>query len=243
VTIFATITSVTLRALLGRRRTLLMVVLAAMPLLLGLLIRANDDELSLRILGQTLDGIVIRTVLPLIALVFGTAALGAELDDGTGVHLLTKPIDRWLIVVSKAIVAGTLTAVLVVPATVLGGFLMGGLGSDAIAVTFAYALAGLIGSYLYAAIFLVLSSITTRGLIIGLAYALIWEGLVAGLLPGSQIFSVREYLNGIVQTLTPAAVSESLVGAGGFLYAAVALVLVLAIGSVRLSRYEVRAAD
>jgi ABC-2 type transport system permease protein len=242
-TIFATITSVTLRALLGRRRTLLMALLAAMPILLGLLVRANEDDLSLRILGQTLDGIVIRTVLPLIALVFGTAALGAELDDGTGIHLLTKPIDRWVIIVAKTIVAGSLTAVLVVPSTILGGILMGGLGGDAIGVILAYTLAVLIGSYLYAAIFLVLSSITTRGLIIGLAYALIWEGLVAGLLPGSQVFSVREYLNGIVQTLKPEAVSESLVGAGGFLYAAVAFVLVLVLGSIRLDRYEVRAAE
>jgi ABC-2 type transport system permease protein len=130
-----------------------------------------------------------------------------------------------------------------VPSTVISGFLMGGLGGDAIAVTFAYALAGLIGSYVYAAIFLVLSSITTRGLIIGLAYALIWEGIVAGLLPGSQVFSVREYLNGIVQTLTPEAVGDSLVEAGGFLYAAVALGLTLALGSVRLARYEVRGAE
>lgn len=242
-TIFGTITTLTIRALLGRRRTLLMLLLAGVPILLGLLIRANDDDLSLRILGQTIDGIVIRTVLPLIALVFGTAALGSELDDGTGIHLLTKPISRWVIVVSKAIVAGTLTAVLVVPSTVVGGFLMGGLGGDSISVTFAFALASLVGSFLYAAIFLVLSSITTRGLIIGLAYALIWEGLVAGLLPGSQVFSVREYLTGIVQTLTPEAVGESLVGTGGFLYAAVAFVLVLAIGSVRLARYEARGAE
>lgn len=242
-TIFATITAITIRALVGRRRTLLMLLLAGMPVLLGLLIRANEDNLSLRILGQTIDGIVVRTVLPLIALVFGTAALGSELEDGTGVHLLTKPINRWVIVVSKAIVAGTLTAVLVVPSTLLGGFLMGGVGGDAIGVTFAFALASLIGSFLYAAIFLVLSSITTRGLIIGLAYAIIWEGLVAGLLPGSQIFSVREYLTGIVQTLTPEAVGESLVGTGGFLYAAVAFVLALAIGSVRLARYEVRGAE
>jgi ABC-2 type transport system permease protein len=243
VTIFATLATITLRALLGRRRTLLMVLLALTPILLGLLIRANEDGLSLRILGQTLDGIVIRTVLPLIAIVFGTAALGSELEDGTGVHLLTKPIARWQIVVAKAVVAGTLTAALVVPSTVVAGFLMGGMGGDAITVTFAYALAGLIGSYVYGAIFLVLSSITTRGLIIGLAYALIWEGIVAGLLPGSQVVSVREYLNGIVQTLAPAAVGDSLVGASGFMYAAVALALTLAIGSVRLARYEVRGAD
>jgi ABC-2 type transport system permease protein len=243
VTIFATIASVSLRALLGRRRTLLMVLLAAMPILLGLIVKANSDQLSLKILAQTLDGIVTRTCLPLIAIVFGTAALGSELEDGTGVHLLTKPIDRWIIIVSKALVAGTLTAALIVPSTVIAGILMGGTGGDAIAVTFAFALSVLIGSYLYTAIFLVLSAITTRGLLIGLAYALIWEGIVAGLLPGSQAFSVREYLTGIVQTLAPEAGRESLVGTTGFVYVVVAFVLALAIGSVRLSRYEVRGAE
>jgi ABC-2 type transport system permease protein len=243
VTIFATISSVTLRALLGRRRTLLMVLLAAMPILLGLIVKANSEELSLSILGQTLDGIVTRTCLPLVAIVFGTAALGSELEDGTGVHLLTKPIDRWIIIVAKTVVAGTLTAALIVPSTVVGGILMGGTGGEAIAVTFAFALSVLVGSYLYSAIFLVLSAITTRGLLIGLAYALIWEGIVAGLLPGSQAFSVREYLTGIVQTLAPEAGRESLVGSTGFVYAVVAFGLALAIGSVRLSRYEVRGAE
>ena len=67
-TIFATLASVTLRALLGRRRTLLMVLLAAMPVLLGLLVRANEDELRAEVLEPTIDGLVIRVVLPLIAL-------------------------------------------------------------------------------------------------------------------------------------------------------------------------------
>ena len=30
--------------------------------------------------------------MPLVALVLGTAALGSEIDDGTVVHLLVKPI-------------------------------------------------------------------------------------------------------------------------------------------------------
>jgi ABC-2 type transport system permease protein len=242
-TIFGTITTVTVRALLGRRRTLLMALLAATPILLALLIRANDDTLSLSILGQTIDGIVIRTVMPLIAIVFGTAALGSELEDGTGVHLLTTPVERWQIVVAKTLVAGTLTAVLVVPSALIAGLLMGGTGSGAISVTFAFALASLIGSYVYTAIFLVLSVFTTRGLIIGLAYALIWEGIVAGLLPGSQVVSVREYLSGIVVTLAPEALPESVVGASGFIYAAIAFVLALALGTVRLDRYEVRGAE
>ncbi len=240
-TIFATIAGVTLRALLGRRRSLLMLLLAGTPILLGLLVRANDQEVSN--VGSTIDGFVVRIILPLIAIVFGTAALGSELDDGTAIHILTKPIARWTIVVAKTLVAGTMTAVLVVPSTVLGGVLLGGTGSANLNVTLAFAAANLIGSYLYVAVFLTLSVMTSRGLIIGLAYALIWEGVVAGLLPGSQVFSVREYIGGIAQTLAPRAVADSLVGAGGFVYAAIALVVAIGLGSLRLSTYEIRGTD
>jgi ABC-2 type transport system permease protein len=93
------------------------------------------------------------------------------------------------------------------------------------------------------AIFLTLSVATSRGLIIGLAYSLVWEGILGGLLPGSEVFSVREYIGGIASTLAPSAVTDSLVGSGGFLYAGVALVIALVIGSMRLARYEVRGAD
>jgi ABC-2 type transport system permease protein len=241
-TTFAAIAGVTLRALLGRRRSVLMLLLAAAPVLLGLLVVLNDGDLSADTLGATIDGFVVRVVLPLIALVFGTSSLGAELDDGTAVPLLTKPIDRWSIIVAKLVVAGTLTAALVVPSTLVSGVLMGGSGGEELRVTLAYGIANLIGSYLYVAIFLVLGVVTSRGLIIGLGYTLVWEAAVSDLLRGSQIFSVREYVSGIASAIEPAA-SDSLVGAGGFLYAAAVLVLAIAIGSARLARYEVRGAE
>lgn len=239
--IFTTIVAVTFRALLGRRRTLLMLLLAAMPVLLGLLVRANDADVDE--LGATLDGLVVRIVLPLIALVFGTAALGSELDDGTAVHILTKPVDRTTIVLAKVLVAGTLTAAMVVPSTIVGGLLMGGPGPSTAGITLAFAFATLVGSYVYVAIFLALSVATSRGLIIGLGYALIWEAVLGGILPGSQIFSVREYLGGIASSLHPQAVADSAVGAGGFAYVAAALVGAIVIGSMRLARYEVRGTE
>ena len=82
----------------------------------------------------------------------------------------------------------------------------------------------LAGSYLYASIFAALSILTSRGLILGLGYALIWEGLLAGLLPGTQIFSVREYVRGIVNVVSPSVV-DSIVGTAAVLYAAIALAI------------------
>ena len=238
--IFAEVALVTLRALLGRRRTLLMLLLAGIPILVGLIVRANGP--GVRDVGATLDGLVVRVVLPLVALVFGTAALGSELEDGTAVHLLTKPIRRSTIVLAKITVAGTLTAAMLVPSTVLAGILLARPGSESLATTFALALGVLAGSYLYVAVFVALSIVTSRGLLIGLGYALIWEGILAGLLPGSQVFSVREYVRGIAQILSPEAI-ESVVGTGAALYAAIALVAATVIASLRLAAYEVRSSD
>jgi hypothetical protein len=59
---FVVLASVTLRALLGRRRSILMLILAAMPIVLGLLVRVNERELRGETLGATLDGFVVRVV-------------------------------------------------------------------------------------------------------------------------------------------------------------------------------------
>jgi ABC-2 type transport system permease protein len=238
--IFIEVAKVTLRALLGRRRTVLMLLLAGIPILVGLLVRSQAEGIGE--VGLTLDGLVVRIILPLIALVFGTAALGSELEDGTAVHLLTKPIGRTTIVLSKVAVAGTLTAALVVPSTIVTALLLTRSYDDVVGNTTSLALGTLVGSYVYVAIFAALGVITGRGLILGLGYALIWEGLLAGLLPGTQVFSVREYVRGIAHAVSPGTI-ESVVGSGAVLYALIALVAALAIASYRLATYQVRGTD
>src|SRR4029453_7097746 len=89
------ITGVTLRGLLGRRRTLLMLLLVGLPVLVAVLLRIGGNTIAP---DEILDPMVIRTILPLVALVFGTAALGSELEDGTAVYLIVKPIPRWRII-------------------------------------------------------------------------------------------------------------------------------------------------
>ena len=239
--IILTITSVTARALLGRRRTLLMLLLAGAPLALGLLVRLGGARPNA--VGPSIEGLVVSSVLPLVALVFGTAALGSELDDGTAVHILTKPIPRWAIVVPKVAVAGGLTALLLFPATILAGIMIGGTGGREIGLTFAYAIAILIGSFVYSAIFVALSAATSRGLVIGLAYSILWEGLLSAALQGTQLFSVREYIKGMASVLAPRGTIESVVGGNGFLFAVIAIVVVTALASWRLARYEIRAAE
>ena len=237
--------AVTLRGLLNRRRSLLMLLLAASPVLIALLIRVMgrpaDPE---RLAAEVLDGLVVRTVLPLVALVFGTAALGSELEDGTAVYLLVKPIHRWRIVAAKLLAAGGLTIVLVVPAALLAGFLIVGDQGGGMQLVVAYGIATTIGALLYATMFVALSVVTGRALVVGLVYTLIWEGVLAGLFAGTRVLSVREYVVAIAAAIDP----EASIRAGlDLATAAVMTVLVLvgafAIASQRLSAYEVRSTE
>lgn len=235
------IVGVTLRALLGRRRTLLMLLLVALPVVIGLLARLANRGLEV---DRILDTMMVRTVLPLVALVLGTAALGSELEDGTAVYLMIKPVPRWRIMGAKMLVAAGLTVVLVLPSTVLAGLLAGGLGSAAVATTLGFAVGVSVGGIAYACAFVALSAFTSRALVLGLGYTLIWEGLLAGLLEGTRFLSIRQATLGIARGLP----GETVAGAALDLGLSVSIVIVTVVasfvlGSIRLSRLEVRSAD
>ena len=235
------IVGVTLRALLGRRRTLLMLLLVALPVLIGLLVRLSGRGIEI---DRILDAMMVRTVLPLVALVLGTAALGSELEDGTAVYLMIKPVPRWRIVGAKMLVASGLTVALVVPSTVLAGLLAGGLGSTAVATTLGFAAGVAAGGIAYACAFVALSAFTTRALVVGLGYTLIWEGLLAGLLEGTRFLSIRQATLGIARGLPGDVVADAPLDLG--LSGAIVLVTIVGafvLGSIRLSRLEIRGAD
>jgi ABC-2 type transport system permease protein len=241
VTAFGALVAVTLRGLLGRRRIVLMVVLAALPVLVGLLIRLGGGRSDA---PEILDSLVIRTVLPLIALVIGTSTIGSEIEDGTVVFLLGKPIARWRVALAKLTVAAGLTAALTVPPVLVTGLLVGGFGGTSVGTAFGFALAAIAGGTAYAVAFAGLGVVTTRALVVGLGYTLLWEGVLAGLLDGTRFLSIRQATLGVAAALTgedPGAnVLEPVVAAailvaviiGGFLLTARAL-----------ARFQVRSAD
>lgn len=235
------ITAVTLRGLLGRRRTLLMVLLVGLPVLVAVLLRVAGSDVNV---DRILDPMIVRTILPLVALVFGTAALGSELEDGTAVYLIIKPIPRWRIIAAKMLVAAGLTVALIMPATVATGILVAGFGPGSMATTFAYALAASAGGAAYACAFVALSAFTGRALIIGLAYTLIWEGVLAGLLEGTRFLSIRQATLGIAAGLDEPPFGQAPLELP-LSVAIIALVIVgsFVLGSLRLARFEIRGGD
>lgn len=199
----AVIVWLTVRQLLGRRRTVLMLAFALMPLAVAIVVRAAADDVDpVEFTADALLGnLVIATLMPLIALVMGTAALGAEIDEGTAVYLLAKPIARWRIVVSKLVPAWLATAVIVGVSSAAAGAVAIEDGSDA-GVVVGFTLASIAGALVYCAVFVWASVATSRALIGGLVYLFLWEGVITRLFTGTRVLSVRQYTLGLADLLT-----------------------------------------
>ena len=236
---------VTLQGLLSRRRFILMLLLALLPLLLGFLIRlAGRPPDPERLAAALLGNLVLATILPLVALVFGTAAIGSELEDGTAIYLMVKPINRAWIVLAKLVAAAGLTIVLVVPIAVASGLLVAGDQGNGAALTLSFGVGLVVAAVLYSALFVALSVLTGRALIIGLIYTLIWEGLLAGLFDGTRVLSIRQYALAITAQLDPSGrVSSGLDFATAVGMSVLVLVAAFAFASWRLAQYQVRSSE
>ena len=231
----------TLRGVLDRRRTWLMALLAAVPVLVALIFVVAGGQ---RIGNSVLDNLVVRTVLPLIALVFGTAVLGSELEDGTIVYLLTTPVRRLRMVLGKGLVAAGVTAALIVPATLATALLAAQVNDRFAGVAPGFAVAVGIGGAAYALVFMTASLFTARALAFGLAYVLIWEGILSGLLAGTQGFSIRQATLAVASSLSGWEPNEPPMELGSAVVILAGAILgSLAISTWRLSRYEVRGGD
>ena len=241
-----TIAGVTLRSLLARRRAVLMLLLAAVPVLIGLVVRLRGvpGDATERT-AHALEPLAVATLLPLVALVFGTAAIGAELEDGSAIHLLTKPIARWRIVAAKVLAAAPVAILLAAGSTLATGLLIGG-GRGAVGTTLAFTAGVAAGALLYVVLFLALSLVTNRALVIGLAYVAIWEGALAGLFEGTRVLSVRQYVLSFTGALDPSGAvrtSGHLDPPTALLGAAILLVVAFVVAVRRLEAYQVTTGD
>lgn len=188
-----TVLRITLRGLLGRRRFLLLLPLPALVAGLALLADSLGAEPA-EWAQPILIGLGVVVVLPLLALIIGASVLGSEIDDGTIVHILAKPLPRREILLSKLVVAVVVTAVAVGAGMALAG-LVAGSGRLVLGL-----LAGTaVGAVAYGAFFLALSLVTRRPVLVGLLYILIWEGLLGNLVSGTRVLSIQQYVISVAE--------------------------------------------
>jgi ABC-2 type transport system permease protein len=238
-----TILMLSLRQLVGKRRMLLMMLFAALPVLVAIVFRLGNPDVDHQkwVANVLLNGLIVTTLLPLITLVSGTTAMGMEIEDGTVVYLLAKPVRRFEVIVAKLVATWAPTTLLLLLSTTASAAIALG-GGSSLLVGFAIGVA--LGSLVYCCIFLALSVSTSHALIIGLIYVFLWEGVVTGLFTGTRVFSVRQYTLGVADLIanTRHSVFEAKLG-GGTALVLMAVVGVLAVSFAvrRLSRLQINA--
>jgi ABC-2 type transport system permease protein len=174
-----TVARLTYRGLLGRRRAL---ILGALP---GLLIVIS---------------VVVRA---------GTGAIGPEIDDGSVVYLLAKPVKRPTIIFTKLIVAIAVTMAFSALPTFIAGMILNGNGQQ---IAVAYTVAALVSSIAYAALFLLLGTVSRHAVVFGLVYALVWEALFGSLVSGARTLSVQQWSLAVAHKVSDSSLVTSDVG-------------------------------
>jgi ABC-2 type transport system permease protein len=220
-----TVASITTRALFGRRRFLL---LLPLPLLvMGLAFLTKQAGVPNHVWADAVvQGLGLTVVLPIIALIVGTGVLGSEIDDGTLAHILAKPLSRTEIILSKFVVAvGVTTVTTGVPLGVTG--FIAGEPSMALGLV----VGSFVGSLAYSALFMLLSLLTRRPVLIGLAYVLIWESLLSTILSGTKVLSIYQYVRAVADRID----GSGLVTSNVSLSVALSMVFIFTVGFTLLA--------
>jgi len=227
----------TLRAIMSRKRALLVAAPAVILIGISALLKATAKS---PVWPPEILGTVGYLILALTALIIGGSVIGAEVEDGSILHLLATPISRRTVVLSKYVVAVALTmAFAAVPEYLAGAIATGASSSLAIGL-FCGALAG---SVIYNALFVMATAVfsPSRALAIGLLYVLLWEGLLASIVPGVGLLSAEHYSLAIANSIADnSALHANLTFGTGVGMGAVVTAAALALAVNRLSAFSIK---
>jgi ABC-2 type transport system permease protein len=256
-----TVARITTRATLGRKRALLFAIPAVILIVLTLALKASHPP------GRPWPSHLLGTfgfsvLLPLTALIIGCSVLGAEIDDGSAIHLLATPVRRSSVILTKFAVATVLTIIFAAVPELIAALISGGGYTEAIVKvspnggppvftpgnaisTSKFALGlfvgAVVGAVIYNAIFVMISAATTRAIAVGLLYVLIWEALLANFVSGARLLSVSHYALGIANGIAhDATLNAGLTVAVSVVMGAIVTVAALALAINLLSGFTLK---
>ncbi|HWL43772.1 MAG TPA: ABC transporter permease subunit [Ilumatobacter sp.] len=236
------VASITARLLLGSKRAAAVAIVLLIPVAIAIVFRFSDEYHRTNRGDFAIDltsTLILALLLPLVALVLGTTAIGTEIEDGTVVFLLSKPVSRPALLATKAFVAALATVILAVPTTVATAWIITGSAGDG-GIVAGLGLAALVASVVYTVLFAALSTVTGRALIAGLIYVFVWEGVLANLFSGLAWLSVRQYALGVADAaISLTWFSADLSTTSAVVMALIAVAGALWIGGRKLAAFEI----
>ena len=194
-----TITRLTIRQFLRSRSIYVVLGISLLASVLAIIVQAVPGESSLRELRDIFANVLYQdliaaTLLPLATLVLATAALGDEIEDRTLQYLTLKPIGRFRIVLEKLLAV----FIVMVPIIWLGIVVTWAISAfgnvegmrDLLWPALASSLVAIVG---FGSLFLLLSMVMQRALLVGVFYVFVWETALSRFLPGIRAISIRHF--------------------------------------------------
>jgi ABC-2 type transport system permease protein len=146
-----------------------------------------------------LSGMLVFRFLPLVAAIFSMAVLAQEVEQKTIVYMLTRPIPRPQMLLMRTLAAATVVAILTFIAATLvsigvfgpAGLSSGYLWRDLKAI--------IVGAGAYCSLFVFVSLLMNRAMVVCLLFAFAWETSVPNM-PGNMYYlSITSYLTAIAE--------------------------------------------
>jgi ABC-2 type transport system permease protein len=182
----------TLRQLSGRWRLLITLLLAALPVVMGVMWRLieGDSFPDLEYQEVALNAMLAGAIIPLITLAIATAAFSNEVEDRTLANLTLSPIPRWQIVVPKLLGSLTIGGIFLTVSALATSYIV---FSGDMTATIAITAGAVVAIVLYTTVFLWAGLLTTRAIAFGLLYVFLWEGLFSQNVTVVRFLSIRHY--------------------------------------------------
>lgn len=183
---------------LTRGRAAALIGLAIVGVIVAIVTR-GDTDLDAMVSGtRFVNQFGLSLLTPVVALVFGTGALGDLVDDRSLVYLWLPPVPRWVI----ALAAWAATLTVSIPFGVVAVIIIAAVTNAGADLLIGVMWASFVALIAYSGIFTLLGLRFKRALVWGLVYLLIWENFIARAGAGTARLSVLSYARSILSAHT-----------------------------------------
>lgn len=191
------------------RRALLCLGLVAIPVAVALFIRKAappNPEVPAPAVGYLL---VVQAIVPLVAVILGSAVVAEEVEDRTISYLLARPIPRPAILCGRWLASVLLISVLLAASAWAVVTILAPLTADdpANAVPEGFrtrlVMVVVVGGFAYSALFAAVGAWLKRAVLIGLGYTFAVEGFLANLPGSNQSLTIQYYLKSLLMADYP----------------------------------------
>jgi ABC-2 type transport system permease protein len=203
----APVFALTVRGLVDGRRYLALALLAAVPVIAAAVFAAAGDIDPRIFWARLAQRLIIPTVTAFIAVVIAASAVADERDDGTILYLVSTPLSRLGLIVTKILAAWTTSMALLGPSVLIAGAVA--LGDRVTPGMLLWPLAGVaLATLAYCAAAVLLAMVSRRPVVIGVLYILLWEGSIATFAASADRLSLAAYgraiaVEGVVDVNAP----------------------------------------